>query len=114
MNQFNVKVKDIVRKARAQRLTVFPEYSWFHWDGHKVGLPFGATWVIWKPALEHAARLQQRYQRYVHYCNEVLPQWTVVKTYSFADNSTEVDEVCKCGQHKRRRMTTAPHGDLCF
>jgi hypothetical protein len=99
-----------VRRSEKQRQYILDGYCSFYWSH----IPPSKNWQDWGSTWDYAARLQARYHRYVNYCNEVLPGWTRVQEINFADNSTEVVEVCKCGKHTRQRMVTAPHGDVCF
>lgn len=61
---------------------------------------------------ERVVALSHRYRRYVHHVTEVSPQWQVIDTIYFADNSVEVVERSKDGR-SRRRMTVPPGGDRC-
>lgn len=56
--------------------------------------------------------LYNRHRSFLHFLKEVTPQWRVVETIHYADNSEEIKEVDKNG-NVRYRMTVAPHGDLC-
>lgn len=63
---------------------------------------------------DRAAALKKRFARFVHYVEEVLPEWEEIDRTYWADNSITVQERCKCGEHKRSRMTSPPAGDVCF
>lgn len=79
-------------------------YCEYYWSAK-----FDMTFEEW---LE-VARLSKRYRRFCTYVTETLPRWKVIRTISYADNSTEVVEQARDGR-TRQRMTEAPHGDVCF
>lgn len=82
------------------------DFCSFYW-GHPAT---GTTFEQWK----HMAAVSDRYHRLVNFATEELPGWTETSKSSYADNSVESNQVCKCGQHTRRVMVTAPNGDRCF
>jgi hypothetical protein len=73
---------------------------------------------IWSHKLtaeQHVALIDllRRYGKFVHYLTEIEPQWEVVQTIPYMDNS--VEEVQQDKRGNRRRVTAvAPHGDACF
>lgn len=82
-----------------------------YWDASRC-YPLRPTREEWT----RLARLSERYNRLCHYYHEVVPQWKVVDTVYYADNSTEVIEEATAGPKKgqrRQRMTCAPGGDAC-
>ena len=87
-------------------------HSWY-WDAPK-GRTAGAAEVETVAEWDTLARVLSRYHRYVQWATEVLPGWRTVRTISYMDNSSEEEQVCKCGLHTRRVMVTPPSGDLCF
>lgn len=66
-----------------------------------------------RETMRQAGRLNERHERFCDYIRETLPGWKVVDTVYYMDNSVEVVEESKDGR-RRQRMTTAPHGDICF
>ena len=80
-------------------------YCSFYWDNHG-RFKSHKEWIA-------AATLLGRYQRFVQYMTEVLPEWKEVRKVLYMDNSTEVEEVDRHG-NTRRRQTVAPSGDACY
>lgn len=97
-------VNEQVRQSRWHVVT--EGYCAWYWANPQIA----TTEAEWNKAAE----LSQRYLQYKAYCEEVLPAWTEVRRVSYADNSVESEQVCKCGQHRRIVMLEAPSGDLCF
>lgn len=72
-------------------------------------------WTHKLTAEQHVALIDllRRYRMFVHYLTEIEPQWEVVETIPFMDNSVEEVQQDKRG-NRRRVMTVTPHGDACF
>jgi hypothetical protein len=80
-------------------------YCDYYWSPGKMKCDFD-TW-------KKLAVLSARYQRFVNYIEEIKPEWKIINTMYFADNSIAVEELSKMGT-SRQRMTHFPHGDVCF
>jgi hypothetical protein len=57
--------------------------------------------------------LLRRYKSVAHYFAEIEPDWKVVETIPFMDNSVEEVQQDKRG-NRRRVMTKPPSGDACY
>lgn len=80
--------------------------SYGEWTRHGRGL---SQWEF-----AEVVELSKRFRRFCFYVSEVAPEWKTVDEIFYADNSACVEQVCKCGEHARRRMLTPPSGDVSF
>lgn len=92
------------------------QYSWhMDWylrDPQTMGRPEFRD-LLQQGVWQKMVAVAKRYTRFRRYMTEVRHQWVVVQTYCFADNSEEVEEKSTLTGETRRRMTVAPHGDVC-
>lgn len=109
----NKKAKEILRKLiemNNKSYLVILESYYPHGDGECAkAARMGATEEIWKDIY----KLYQRYSQFKYYVKEVKPQWKVINTTHFADNSIEETHQSKDGQIKTV-MVKYPSGDICF
>ncbi|MFD1608726.1 hypothetical protein [Oceanobacillus luteolus] len=106
-----VILKEIQQKAKEMgTYYIISDIYWpfgGSWE-QKIAEEMGANDLIWKDIF----KLNERYQRFIHYVLEEKPNWKVIKTINFADNSIEIVEESDSGE-RRSRLIQAPHGDFC-
>src|SRR5690606_32632959 len=104
-------LRAIIEKANQNKTYyVISKTYWAYSNNWAVKLvgELGVNDKIW----DDLYKLNERYERFRHYMKEIKPNWKVIDTIYYADNSITVVEQNKQGE-KRRRMTVAPSGDAC-
>lgn len=81
--------------------------------GHSIHIPIEVR-AAGSRAKDRGMAIANRHDRFRRYMREDRHDWQIIDTIHFGDNSIEVVEKSRLTGETRQRMTTAPHGDLCY
>lgn len=107
--QAKVILRQLIERAAKNRtyLIILESFYPSGFNSAYYAQQLGTNHEIWKDIY----KLYNRYSQFLEYMREVKPQWKVVNTIHFADNSIEEVQENKYGE-QRTVMVKSPSGDL--